>query len=171
METLQFVGGVNTPLVQVRRAVVFVVNSLSSPKEMWDKSGSPPGTMQILVKAAGVPIDQYSYESTELRRDIHAKCRTIRLIRESPALAAVQDETVVSASRTPDTTIYTIDESFAKLADKEEKPLDTCPGNTARLRYTRGRVRLIGNVGWPETSYLAENDDPASAVLPAGGSR
>jgi NTE family protein len=70
MEALQFVGGLSTPLDHVHRVVVFVVNSLSLPKVAWDKSESPPGTMQIFVKAAGVPIDHYSYESTELLRDI-----------------------------------------------------------------------------------------------------
>jgi hypothetical protein len=117
--------------------------------------------MQILVKAAGVPIDHYSYESTALLRDIQAKWKTMRLIRESPAFAAVQDKAVMSASRTPDATIYAMDVSFAELADKGEKPylneLPTSfslpPDAVDRLRATAGQMaspdfqRLIEDIG------------------------
>ena len=162
LEALQSVG-MSTPLDHVRRVIVFVVNSLSTPKVAWDKSESPPGTMQILVKAAGVPIDHYSYESTELLRDIQARWKTMRLIRESPAFAAVQDKAVMSASRTPDATIYAIDVSFAQLADKEEKAyLNELPTSFSlppeavdRLRAAAGQIimaspdfqRLIEDIG------------------------
>jgi NTE family protein len=99
MEALQFVGGLSTPLDHVHRVVVFVVNSLSLPKVAWDKSGSPPGTMQIFVKVAGVPIDHYSYESTELPRDIQARSKTMRLIPKSAAFAAVQDKAMMRRAR------------------------------------------------------------------------
>ena len=59
-------AGVPTPLDQVRRIIVFVVNSLSSPPTNWDETETPPGTVDILLKATGVPIDHYSYEAVEL---------------------------------------------------------------------------------------------------------
>ena len=59
-----------TRLDDVRRLVVFVVNSLSSPKTNWDTSERPPNDFVILLKATGVPIDRYSYEAVELLKDI-----------------------------------------------------------------------------------------------------
>ncbi len=60
--------GAPTPLDSARRIVVFIVNSQSSPPTNWDEFETPPGTVDILLKAAGTPIDQYSYESVELLR-------------------------------------------------------------------------------------------------------
>ncbi|MGZ3580484.1 MAG: hypothetical protein ACXWMH_06505 [Syntrophales bacterium] len=119
MEALHLIGQ-PTPLDYLRRVVVFVVNSLSSPKTEWDKSESPPGTLTILLKAAGVPIDRYSYEATELLKDKQARWQSMRQIRESPAFAANKDPAVASALRTPDTMIYAIDVSFDALRDKAE---------------------------------------------------
>ncbi len=119
MEALHLVG-VPTPLDHLRRIVVFVVNSISSPKTAWDKSESPPGTLETLLKAAGVPIDHYSYEATELLRDKQARWHAMRLLRESSAFAANRDPAVAAALRTPDATIYAIDVSFAALNDKAE---------------------------------------------------
>jgi len=58
--------GQPTPLDHVRRVIVFVVNSLSSPKTNWDESEDSPGTLKVAIKASGVPIDHYSFESVEL---------------------------------------------------------------------------------------------------------
>ena len=55
LEALHLIGQ-PTPLDHVRRIVIVVVNSISSPKTQWDKSESPPGTIDVLPKAAGVPI-------------------------------------------------------------------------------------------------------------------
>jgi len=119
LEALHLVGQ-PTPLDHIRRIVVFVVNSMSSPKTQWDKSESPPGTIEILLKAAGVPIDHYSYEATELLRDKQARWQSMRRLRESSAFAANRDPAVATALRTPDATIYAIDVSFAALKDKAE---------------------------------------------------
>lgn len=119
MEALHLIGQ-PTPLDHLRRIVVFVVNSMSSPKTEWDKSESPPGTIEILLKAAGVPIDHYSYEATELLRDKQVRWHSMKLLRESAVFAANKDSAVAAALRTPDATIYAIDVSFAALKDKAE---------------------------------------------------
>ena len=85
LEALKMVGQ-PTPLDYVRRIVVFVVNSQSAPKTNWDKSARPPGDLAVMVKAAGVPIDHYSYEGIELLRDTMERWRTMRQIRERAAL-------------------------------------------------------------------------------------
>ena len=113
-------AGRPTQLDSVRRIVVFVVNSLSSPPTKWDESESPPGTVDILLKAAGTPIDAYSYESVELLKDTAARWQTLRRIRNSAAYAANKDPAVAAALRVPDAEIYAIDVSFPALKDKEE---------------------------------------------------
>lgn len=162
MEALHLIG-LPSPLDHTRRIVVFVVNSLSVPKTTWDKSESPPGTLEILVKASGVPIDHYSYEATELLRDTQARWRSMRGVRASSAFAANKDTAVAAAVRTPDATIYAIDVSFDQLTDKEELAyLNELPTSFSlpaeavdRLRAAAGKIimaspdfqRLLREVG------------------------
>ena len=113
-------AGLPTPLDSAKRIIVFVVNSLSSPPTNWDESFSPPGTIDILLKSAGTPIDAFSYETIELLRDTAARWNTMRLVRNSAAFAANKDPAVAQALRTPPAEIYAIDVSFSALKDKKE---------------------------------------------------
>jgi NTE family protein len=113
-------AGRPTPLDSARRIIIFVVNSLSSPPTNWDESENPPGTVDILLKSAGTPIDAFSFETTELLRDTAARWRTMRLIRTSAAMATNKDPAVAAALRVPDAEIYAIDVSFSALKDKAE---------------------------------------------------
>jgi NTE family protein len=113
-------AGRPTPLDSARRIIVFVVNSLSSPPTNWDESEDPPGMVDILLKAAGTPIDAYSYESIELLKDTAARWQALRRIRNSAAYAANKDPAVAAALRVPDAEVYAIDVSFSGLKDKAE---------------------------------------------------
>jgi len=113
-------AGAPTPLDRARRIIVFIVNSLSSPPTNWDESEAPPGTVNILLKSAGVPIDRYSYEAVELLRDMAARWQTLRLIGGSAAMATNKDPVVAAALRVPNAEIYAIDVSFPALKDKDE---------------------------------------------------
>jgi NTE family protein len=99
---------------------VFIVNSLSSPPTNWDESENPPGTVDILLKAAGTPIDAFSYEAVELLKDTAARWQTLRRIRNSAAYAVNKDPAVAAALRVPNAEIYAIDVSFPALKDKAE---------------------------------------------------
>jgi NTE family protein len=114
-------AGVPTPLDQLRRIIVFVVNSLSSPRTDWDESESPPGTFNILLKATGVPIDHYSYEAVELLKDISARWDKERRIRDFAQCSTNKDSPVCAAVRPPNAEVYAIDVSFAALSDKTER--------------------------------------------------
>ncbi len=125
LDTLEIVealheAGVPSPLDGKRRIIVFIVNSLSSPPTDWDRSESPPGTVEVLLKAAGAPIDAFSLEAVELLRDTAARWQTMRKIRDSAAMAANKDPAVAAALRVPDPEIIAIDVSFPALADKAE---------------------------------------------------
>jgi NTE family protein len=114
-------AGMTTPLDRVKRIVVFIVNSLSSPPTNWDESEAPPGTIDILLKATGVPIDHYSYEAVEQLKDTAARWANMRVIRDSAAMAANKDPAVAVAVRGPNAEIYAVDVSFARLKDTAER--------------------------------------------------
>ena len=120
LEALRLIH-MQTPLDKVRRIIVFVVNSLSTPKTNWDESERPPNDLVILLKATGVPIDHFSGEAVELLKDTTARWKTYRKIRDSAAFDASKDPTLTEVTNIPDIDIYGIDVSFAGLKDTTER--------------------------------------------------
>jgi len=112
--------GRRTRYDEVRRIAVFIVNSLSVPTTDWDKSPTPPGNLAILMKATGVPIDRYSYEAVELLRDITARWKVARQVREAKIFDGRALGNLRQLTETPDIEIYAIDVSFDRLADRNE---------------------------------------------------
>jgi NTE family protein len=137
-----------SPFDDVKRIIVFVVNSLSSPKTRWDESERSSGNLEILVKATGVPIDHYSYEAVELLKDIAARWDTLRQIRDSAAFASNKDPALANVVNVPNIAIYAIDVSFSELHDKAEfdylNDLPTSfslpPEAVDRLRAAAGKI-------------------------------
>ncbi|MDZ7924088.1 MAG: hypothetical protein U5M23_08505 [Marinagarivorans sp.] len=113
-------AGVPTRLDKVKRIAVFVVNSISTPKTDWDKQEKPPGLMNLLLKASGVPIDHFSYEAMELLKDKQARWQSSRHLRKHPALANNPDPKIKENTQSPDVDIYSNDISFSALKDKAE---------------------------------------------------
>jgi NTE family protein len=153
--------GIPTPLDRVRRIVVFVVNSLSSPPTHWDTSESPPGTFDILVKATGAPIDHYSYEAVELLKDIEARWDTARRLRNLAGCTTNPRSPVCTAIRVPEADIYAIDVSFSALPDAAERDFLNqqptsfvlTPEVVDRLRAAAGTIILSS----PEFQRLLED--------------
>ncbi len=112
--------GIRTPLDGVKRIVVVVVNSLSVPTTNWDRSERPPGNIEILIKATGVPIDRYSSETVELLRDMIARWDLMRRIRESGVLDGTKDPVLAEIKNAPTVGLYAIDVSFPRLKDPAE---------------------------------------------------
>jgi NTE family protein len=115
------VSGQPTPLDHVRRVIVFVVNSVSSPTTDWNRSENPPGKLAILTKAAGVPVDRYANESIELLKDIDARWVAWREIRDSGAFRNSRDSKLAGVMNAPDADLYPIEVSFQALKDKTER--------------------------------------------------
>jgi NTE family protein len=113
--------GLPTPLDRARRLAVFVVNSLSAPPLDWDQERTTPGTVEVLLRATGVPIDHYSYEAVELLRDTAARWKMLRSIRDSGAIIDNGNPALAEVTRVPDLEIYVIDVSFAELKDATER--------------------------------------------------
>jgi NTE family protein len=175
LEALQETG-IRTPLDNLKRIVVFVVNSLSEPPTDWERNEEPPGSVPTLIKAAGTPIDLNSFESVELLKDTAARWRTMRLIKNSAAMAGNKDPAVAKTLHVPDAEIYVVDVSFARLKDKAEfdyfNALPTSfvlpPEAVDRLRAVAGTI--INNS--PEFLRLLKDLDAkvVAAPPPAGTS-
>jgi len=161
-------AGQPTPLDQARRIIVLVVNSLSSPPTNWDESESPPGTVDILLKATGVPIDHYSYETVELLKDMAARWNKDRKTRELAGCSTDEHSPICKEIRVPQAEIYAIDVSFAALPDaKEREYLNQQPTSFVlppeavdRLRAAAGTIVLAS----PEFQRLLK--DVGATVIP-----
>ena len=114
------IAGEPTPLDHVRRLIIIVVNSVSSPKTDWNMAENPPGTLSILVKAAGVPVQRYASESVELLRDIDARWTALREIRDSGAAVGYLDH-IAEVKNAPNVDIFTVEVSFKVLPDEAER--------------------------------------------------
>jgi len=165
-------AGAPTPLDYARRIIVIVVNSLSSAPTNWDESENPPGVVDTMLKAAGTPIDAFSYESVELLRDTAARWRALRLIGNAAAFADNKDPAVAAALHVPQAEIYTIDVSFPRLKDKAERDyLNQQPTSFVlppeavdRLRAAAGTIMMDS----PEFQRLMKDVDAKLVVDPAG---
>jgi len=122
LQLLEAMHGIGepTPLDNVKRIVVFVVNSLSSPPTDWDRSEQGPGMVDVLLKSSGVPIDRYSYEAVELLKDISARWENARHLRELAGCSSGKQSPLCAAIRVPQAKIYAVDVSFQALKDKAE---------------------------------------------------
>jgi NTE family protein len=120
--------GIPTPLDRVRNIVVFVVNSLATPPNDWNLHEDPPGTLDVLIKATGTPIDRYSYDTVESLKDIQARWESLREVRNVLKNLPRVDPELDFVMRAPDANIYVIDVSFAALKDPAEREyLNTLP--------------------------------------------
>jgi len=154
-------AGQPTPLDHVRSIIVIVVNSLSIPATDWDKREDAPDTVQVLVKAAGVPIDRYSGESVELLKDIAARWRVLREMRDSVVFVKPAGEAAKYVNNAPNADIYPIDVSFLALKDPAEREyLNQLPTSFVlpdeavdRLRAAAARIILES----PELQRLARD--------------
>ena len=159
-------AGQKTPLDNVKRIIVFVVNSLSSPDTDWNKKEEPPGTIDILVKAAGVPIDRYSDEAVELLRDTAARWKVLRQVRDSPAFARDRDPSLSFVRNAPNADIYAIDVSFKVLKDKAERNyLNDLPTSFVLTPEAVDRLRAAGRTAILESPEFARLLKDAGAKM------
>ena len=59
-------------------------------------------TVDILLKATGVPIDHYSYEAVELLKDISARWEALRKVRNLAGCSTNKDSPICVAVRVPE---------------------------------------------------------------------
>jgi NTE family protein len=142
-------GGHTTPLDHVNQIIMMVVNSMSIPKNDWNKSEDPPGTIPILIKAAGVPIDRYSSEQIEHLRDIEARWSMMRSIRDLPAVKRIKpkdsNDALNAIRKVPNARLYVVNVSFAGVPDAEERDyLNELPTSFVLSDEAVDRLRIAG---------------------------
>jgi NTE family protein len=113
--------GMPTPFDHLREVFVFVVNSRATQPNDWSLHESPPGTVDLLIKAAGVPIERYSYDTVETLKDMQAGWEALRAVRKAITLSAESNPQLEFVLRAPDINIRVIDVSFAVLKDSAER--------------------------------------------------
>ncbi|MBU3622008.1 patatin-like phospholipase family protein [Polynucleobacter sp. CS-Odin-A6] len=104
----------------VKRVIVIVVNSLSSPSTNWNKSIDGPGSIELLIKATGVPIDHYSYEEVEALKDTQARWKSMKTLRNSKIFSKNKNQQLENIVNTPNIDLFTINVAFNQLEDREE---------------------------------------------------
>jgi NTE family protein len=175
LETYEALHGAGqpTPLDHIRRIIIFVVNSLSTPSTKWNKSENPPGSIDILIKSAGVPIDRYSGELVEQLRDIQERWNTLRRIRDSSAFAKGKDPAMTNIVNAPNADIYVIDVSFKALKDKSERDyLNQLPTSFALPDEAVDRLRAAAQtiiLNSPDFQQVLKDEGARIADRPATG--
>lgn len=147
-------AGFKTPLDHVQKIIVIVVNSLSVPETDWAKKEDAPGTVSVLIKAAGVPIDRYSGEQIDQLKDVEARWKLLKKVRDTASFNK-GDETARKQAKAyvenvPNAEIYPIDVSFAALNDPVERNyLNQLPTSFVldhqdvdRLRAAAGKILI-----------------------------
>lgn len=154
-------AGERTPYDHVRNIFIFVVNSLATPPNDWNKREDSPGLFDVLLKATGTPIDRYSYETVETLRDIQARWASLRDIREAIRPYPVLGEKLQFVTRAPDINIRVIEVSFDALPDKEERAyLNTLPTSFVLDHEAVDRLRVAAKnaiLASPEVKRLMDS--------------
>jgi NTE family protein len=159
-------AGQPTPLDDTRSIIIFVVNSLSTPSTAWNKSENPPGTIDVLIKSAGVPIDRYSGEMVEQLRDIDARWSLLHQMRGSVSLAKDKNPAFKEIVNVPNADIYVIDVSFQALQDKSERDyLNQLPTSFVLPDEAVDRLRAAAQ------SLILNSPDLKQALRDAGAAR
>jgi NTE family protein len=154
-------AGRQTPYDHVRNIFIFVVNSLATPPNAWDRHENPPALFDILIKATGTPIDRYSYDTVETLRDVQARWASLREIRDAIKSYPTLAETLQPVMRAPDITIRIIDVWFGAVADKAERDyLNTLPTSFVLDDEAVDRLRIAAKhaiLASPEVKRLIGN--------------
>jgi NTE family protein len=157
----------------IRRIVLIVVNSHSSPKSDWDRVESPPGFVVQLMQSAGVPIDRYSFETIETMKDLAEiwKWRRELLVAQARLAGASKAQ---AEARIPKVTLEVLDVSFDAIPDPEKRAyfmsLPTSfvlqPEEVDRLREVAGQIMrrspqyeaVVKELGGASAKPLASRD-------------
>ena len=154
-------AGMQTPYDHVRNMFVFVVNSLATPPNDWNRREDPPAVFDVLLKATGTPIDRYSYDTVETLRDIQARWASLREVRDAIRPYPALGEKLQSVMRAPDINIRVIEVSFDALPDARERDyLNTLPTSFVLTDEAVDRLRVAAKnaiLASPEVRRLVDN--------------
>lgn len=104
----------------IRRVILLVVDSHSSPKTDWDLKEKPPGFTVQLLQSAGVPIDRFSFETIETMKDQVQIMTWRRDLLVAQARLAGASEADAEA-RFPRVSLNVLNVSFDAIRDPEQR--------------------------------------------------
>jgi NTE family protein len=104
----------------IKRIILLVVNSHSSPKTDWDREETPPGMAIQLMQASGVPIDRFSFETVETMKDRAEIMSWRRELLVAKARLAGATEAQAEKS-VPKISLQVIDVSFDAIEEPKER--------------------------------------------------
>jgi NTE family protein len=104
----------------IKRIILLVVNSHSSPKTDWDREETPPGMAIQLMQASGVPIDRFSFETVETMKDRAEIMSWRRELLVAKARLAGATEAQAEKS-VPKISLQVIDVSFDAINEPKER--------------------------------------------------
>lgn len=149
--------GVPTPFDHVREVFVFVVNARAAQPNDWSLHENPPGTFDLLFKAAGVPIDRYSYETIETLKDIQARWEVLREVRTALEPIVGGNPKLDLILRAPDVNIRVIDVSFEVLKDPAQRDyLHGLPTSLVLPAEAIDRLRAAARIAILESPAIRE---------------
>lgn len=97
-------------LDRVQRVAIVVVNAYSKPDTGWAKREEGPGSLELAIAGATVPMDRYSYETVELLKEQVEQWR-----------ARQQQDRGKTPSTKPEVRFYPVIVSFADLTNATER--------------------------------------------------
>ena len=149
--------GMPTPFDRLREVFVIVVNSRATQPNDWSLHESPPGTVDLLIKAAGVPIERYSYDTVETLKDMQAGWEALRAVRKAITPSAESNPQLEFILRAPDINIHVIDVSFAVLKDSAERDyLQRLPTSLVLPSEAVDRLRAAARTAILESPAIQE---------------
>ena len=104
----------------IKRVILLVVDSHSSPKTDWDLKENPPGFTVQLLQSAGVPIDRFSFETIETMKDQVQIMTWRRELAVAKARLAGASEAEAEA-RQPKVSLNVLNVSFDAIRDPKER--------------------------------------------------
>jgi NTE family protein len=162
--------GMPTPFDHLREVFVVVVNSMAIPPNDWSLHESPPGIVDLLIKAAGVPIERYSYDTVETLKDMQAGWEALRAVRKAITPSAESNPQLEFILRAPDINIHVIDVSFAVLKDSAERDyLQGLPTSLVLPSEAVDRLRAAARTAILESPAIQELVRPDIARMVGSG--
>jgi NTE family protein len=149
--------GLPTPFDRLREVFVFVVNSRAAQPNDWSLHEEPPGILDLLVKAAGAPIERYSYDTVETLKDAQAAWEVLRVVRTAMRPIGEGNPKLDLVLRAPDINIHVIDVSFDVLKDAAERDyLNRLPTSLVLPGEAVDRLRAAARTAILESPAIQE---------------
>ena len=132
---------------QVNKLVVIVVNAATNPAIKRDKTPKVPGLLDTVTTVAGIPLDNYSFETLEaLRKTVNEFNEEMRLISGCKDLAANKGPQCALDIPTPhQIEFFPVEVAFEYIqSDEERNWFKNLPTSFELPRETVDKLRAVG---------------------------